>query len=118
MYCLKCGKDTKGEQIFCDACLQVMDAYPVKSDTPIHLPKRNTPQASSKKPPHRKKATPPEEQIQHLKATNRRLLLMVLCLIVALGICAGSLAYCLLNSQPKTDAIPSGSGRNYTYLPD
>lgn len=117
MYCLKCGKDTKGEQIFCDACLQVMDAYPVKSDTPIHLPKRNNQQASPKKQTPRKKTISPEEQVQQLKAANRRLLLTVLSLIVALGICVGTLAYCLLNPQPQT-TTPGSSGKNYTYSPD
>ena len=92
MYCLKCGKDTKGEQIFCDDCLAVMDAYPVKSDTPIHLPKRSTQQPTTKKAPSRKKVIPLEDQIQQLKATNRRLILMVLSLIMALGICAGAFA--------------------------
>ena len=47
MYCLKCGRDTKSEQVFCNDCLAVMDAYPVKPDTAIHLPKRD-PQTASK----------------------------------------------------------------------
>ena len=115
MYCLKCGKDTKGEQVFCNSCLDVMDAYPVKSDTPIQLPKRNAPQPSSKKSSQRKKAIPAEEQIQNLKATNRRLSLVILCLILALGICASAFAYHLSN-PPAQDT--SNSGKNYTYSPD
>lgn len=115
MYCLKCGKDTKSEQIFCNACLTVMDAYPVKSDTPIHLPKRSTPQPASKKPLQRKKAIPPEEQIQQLKTMNRRLLLLSLTLILALGICAGAFAYHLM--RPPVQET-SGTGKNYTYSPD
>ena len=116
MYCLKCGKKTQGEQIFCESCLAVMDQYPVKSDTPIHLPNRTT-SPIPKKPAHRKRTISPEEQIQNLKHTNRRLTSIILVLIVALGICIGALAFQLLNPQPQPEAN-SSSGKNYTYAPD
>ena len=118
MNCLKCGKDTKGEQVFCDTCLQVMDAYPVKSDTPIHLPIRTDAQAPSKKAVHRKKVIPPEEQVQLLKAANRRLALTVLTLILALGLCAGAFAYHLLNPEHQLPTSSGNTGKNYTYSPD
>ena len=116
MYCLKCGKSTQGEQVFCDACLDTMDNYPVKSDVPIHLPNR-TILPTTKKPTHRKRTIPLEEQIQNLRHANRRLSTIVLVLVVALGICAGLLAYQLLNAQSTTETNPS-SGKNYTYSPD
>ena len=116
MFCLKCGKETKGEQVFCDSCLQVMDAYPVRSDTPIHLPNREA--HPSKKQVHRKKAIPLEEQIQQLKGTNRRLALTVLGLILALGICAGAFAYHLLNNASQPASNSSNNVKNYTYSPD
>lgn len=118
MNCLKCGKATKGEQVFCDACLQVMDAYPIKSDTPIYLPKRNDHQTSPKKPAHRKKAVPAEEQILHLKAANRRLVLTVLGLILALGLCAGAFAYHLSDPLHQSLPRPGSTEKNYTYSPD
>ena len=116
MFCLKCGKETKGEQVFCDSCLQVMDAYPVRSDTPIHLPNRET--QPSKKQAHRKKAISPEEQIQQLKTTNRRLALTVLGLILALGICAGAFAYHLMNYPAQQIPDTGNYGKNYTYSPN
>lgn len=117
MFCLKCGKETAGEQVFCDSCLQVMDAYPVRSDTPIHLPNRAEPQPS-KKTAHRKKAIPPEEQIQQLKTANRRLVLIALSLILALGICVGALAYHLMNDSVQQASDSGSTGKNYTYSPD
>ena len=117
MFCLKCGKETKGEQVFCDGCLQVMDSYPVRHDAPIHLPNR-TEAHPPKKPTHRKKAIPPEEQIQQLKASNRRLVLIVLSLILALGICAGAFAYHLANYPGQPTPASGNTGKNYTYSPD
>lgn len=114
MYCLKCGKDTQGEQVFCENCLQVMDAYPVKPDTAIHLPKRST-QSAPKKPVHRKKVISGEEQVAQLKTANRRLRLTVACLVLALGVCIGALVYRMLQPQPETN---TNVGKNYTYSPD
>ena len=116
MFCLKCGKTTTGEQVFCDGCLQVMDAYPVRSDTPIHLPKRS--EAQPPKKAHRKKAIPAEEQILQLKLTNRRLTLAVVGLALALGICATALILHLLNPQFQMTPDSGNTGKNYTYSPD
>ena len=40
MYCMKCGKEVKENQVFCDACLVIMEKYPVKPGTHIQLPHR------------------------------------------------------------------------------
>ena len=53
MHCLKCGKQTKSEHVFCPGCLTVMEAYPVKPDVHIQLPKdanRESPKKSGRKP--------------------------------------------------------------------
>ena len=52
MHCLKCGKQTKSEHVFCPGCLTVMEAYPVKPDVHIQLPKdanRESPKKSGRK---------------------------------------------------------------------
>ena len=97
MNCMKCGKDIPDDQSFCDGCLQVMDAYPVKPDVAIQLPNRQP--IVSAKPSHRKRALTPEEQIAQLKTVNRWL--FGLCLVFALlwGICIGLLFY--RNALPK-----------------
>lgn len=66
MYCLKCGRETGSEKVFCDDCLTSMEQYPVKPGTPIHLPRRDAADAS-KKSARSKRATSPEEQISFLK---------------------------------------------------
>ena len=40
MHCLRCGRETENQQVFCKACLNYMSLHPVKSDTPIYLPIR------------------------------------------------------------------------------
>ena len=117
MNCLKCGRDTKGEQIFCDLCLDKMDAYPVKSDAPIHLPTRSSAPPATKKAAPRKRALSSEELIQQLITTNRRLIRVILVLSLVLCLCAGGLAYFLLNTPQDTGA-PVNSTKNYTYSPD
>ena len=108
MQCLKCGKDTKSEQIFCAHCLAVMDAYPVKPDVHIQLPKQAERDLSKKAA---KKRRPPslEEQILSLRKRNRRwvaALLAVMCLLAAA-------CYLLLRTAISTQ--DTDVGKNYTF---
>ena len=68
MTCMKCGREIKDQQVFCDECLGIMDTYPVKPGTPILLPtppaKNANAQRSSKK-----RQKQPEEQIRQLKSS-------------------------------------------------
>ena len=41
MSCMRCGKETKEDQAFCDECLEEMERYPIKPGTPIQLPLRD-----------------------------------------------------------------------------
>lgn len=114
MQCLRCGKTTQENAVFCDSCLSAMEKHPVKPGTAIHLPYR-TAAASVKKQAARRKALPLEEQIQHLKRANRRLLLALLIALAALGLCAGVLVYRL--TQPSSAQLPF-PGRNYAIETD
>ncbi len=108
MYCLKCGKETSENQVFCDGCLHVMEKYPVKPDAAIQLPRRSSAEAS-RKAPQRKRSLTAEEQVVLLKKLLRRMtvcaavLLMVLCLAVA-----------LLFRELMVDRDSQPVGRNYT----
>ena len=111
MYCMKCGKETQADQVFCERCLQVMDAYPVKPDAAIHLPRRN-PAPVAKKTTHRKRVPTPEEQLVQLKQANRRLMIIGLVLALLWGITIGALVYQLM--QPDEAPAPATT-KNYTY---
>ena len=72
MRCIKCGKETLDNHVFCESCQVAMDHYPVKPDAAIHLPNRQE-ETVTKKAPLKKKVLSPEEQIQRLKKANRSL---------------------------------------------
>lgn len=106
MFCLKCGKVISEDQVFCPECLSVMEAYPVKPDTVVHIPQR-APRSPEKK--HR--TVSPKEQIYQLRKTVRWLMLTSAVLMVALLLTAAMLLQQL--DKPNT---PAGTplGRNYT----
>lgn len=110
MNCLKCGKETKENQVFCETCLASMEQYPVKPDAVIHLPHVYT-QPEAKKQTVRRRALSPEEQLVQLKKLVRRLLWAVAALVVVLGLTVGMLLYNIF-SAPEANAI----GRNYTTM--
>lgn len=107
MNCLKCGRKTVDEHVFCDECLAVMDHYPVKPGTPVHLPRHAFAQAN-KKPAQRKRTISQEEQIERLKKRLRRSRLAGLLLLVAL-----CLAAVILVREFAGEDIPA-IGQNYT----
>ena len=108
MQCLKCGKETKSEQIFCDRCLASMEAYPVKPDVHIQLPKQ-TDRDLSKKSAKKRRAPSLEEQLVSLRRKNRRLIALLLVLVLLLG----GAFYLLLHPHVSTE--DADDGKNYTF---
>lgn len=108
MNCMKCGREIPVGQVFCDGCLKVMETYPVKPDTAIHLPHRRE-QAVPKKA---KRQLSPEEQVLHWRKKYRRLLA---CLLVTILLLAAAVA-AFLHELPG-DQVSLPMGRNYTVEP-
>ena len=107
MYCLKCGKETEDSHIFCQHCLSVMDDYPVKPDTKVHLPHREAAAVPKKQP--RKRPLQPEEQLAQMHRLVRRLIAALVAVTVLFALSAAGLAYTYKNSE-NTPTV----GRNYT----
>jgi len=107
MYCLKCGKETAEEHIFCDSCLEVMAEYPVKPETKVHLPHRPEVQAAKKQP--RKRVLQPEEQLALLHRLVRRLIVALVAVTVLFALSAAGLLHTFINDD-NTPTV----GRNYT----
>jgi len=105
MSCLRCGKETPVSQAFCNDCLQDMSHYPVRSDAPIHLPKRNE-KTVSKKAVKRKKLIKPEDQVIHLRKIIRWM--MVLLVLSSLLTC---IAVAKLVAKEENPKYPDG--KNY-----
>lgn len=86
VYCLKCGKDTKSERLFCAACLDSMEKYPVKPGTHITLPHRE-PVAAAKKNTRRHRTVAPEEQVRYQRKIIRRLSVLLSLVSILLILC-------------------------------
>ena len=108
MNCLRCGRETQGDDAFCDSCKETMKKYPVRPGTAVILPKNKESAAQRKQKRHQPPAL--QDQIRKLKKQRLQLRIMVICLflILVLGIAAG--AYFLYREQP------SKPGQNYVVV--
>ena len=106
--CIKCGRDTVSEQVFCPDCLAEMEKYPVRPGTVVQLPLRKT-SAGPKKQPSRKRSAPLEEQIRVLKKRCRTLLLLTILFAAIAAALIYPAAQHLLNQHKKI-------GQNYTTV--
>ena len=109
MTCMKCGVEIPENQVFCDACLSVMERYPVKPDAHIHLPKRVENVDAAKKPTKKKRAPTPEEQIAALQMKVLRTRLIAVVLAFLLCVVSGMFVLKLYH-----DYTTPQTGRNYT----
>ena len=109
MNCMKCGTQIPETQVFCDHCLSVMEQYPVKPGTHIHLPKRSGETEAQKRPAKKKRVIPPEEQISALKMKVLRLRLVAVILAFVICVVSAFLALKLYESYAADT-----TGRNYT----
>ena len=81
MNCMKCGRETAGEQVFCTDCLVEMEKHPVKPGTVVLLPRRRESLQIKKAP--KKRALPLDEQVRALRKWVKGLTI-ALCICIAL----------------------------------
>lgn len=109
MNCMKCGRETVDNQVFCNECLADMENYPVRPGMVVHLPRRRE-EPIAKKSSGRRKAPPPtEEQVKSLKKQVRRFRLAVLLLALLLAV-TGYFSMVHFQEQDM-DLLP---GQNYS----
>ena len=107
MNCLKCGREVKGSQVFCDGCLNVMAQYPVKTGVAVHLPSRSL--NPDQQPVIKKRPPTPEELLTKARRETRRLRRWVVLLTAA--IILGAIAVIAYKFR---DPLIENIGRNYT----
>lgn len=86
MKCIRCGKETDENQVFCKECLQDMQRHPVKPETPIHLPNRED-RVPTKRSNFRVAASKWQDQIFRLKYAIVWLVILIILLVMALALC-------------------------------
>ena len=91
--------------------MAVMDRYPVKPGTPVHIPAR--PEPTERKPIRLRKEKTPEEQLASLRRVIQWLVILVVSLAVSLAISVGALVYTIMGIQEaQPQELPVS--RNYT----
>ena len=86
MSCIRCGKDTIENNIFCSECLADMERHPVKPGTPILLPNRET-RGAVKRASFKLAASKWQDKIFRLKYIIFWLILIIVLLSAALALC-------------------------------
>ena len=113
MNCLRCGRNTTGQQVFCDACLDDMSRHPVKPDVAVYLPVPKPSDSQKKQPRHRKKEHSAEELVPILR--KRILMLVAIVVILLLMLCAAAAGVWFANNPQKEPIIPN-IGKNYQTI--
>lgn len=94
MGCLKCGEATRESHVFCDACIEAMQQYPVAQDTAIQLPRREAVPTERKTIPLREST--PKQQVARLRAVVKALLIIIIILSVLLCLMSAFLIQTLI----------------------
>lgn len=79
MNCMKCGRETRGEDVFCQDCLTEMEKCPVDPAAVVLLPRRK--EATVKKAP--KRHTPAPEELIDILRRQRAILIFLLLVSLA-----------------------------------
>ena len=107
MGCIKCGRETVSEQVFCPECSAEMEKYPVRPGTVVQLPNRKN--ITSTKRHTKKRSTPLEEQVKTLTKRCRTLtILLIVAVLVAIAL-----------AIPAAEHLTEGHfkiGQNYTTV--
>ena len=109
MNCLKCGRETTEDHVFCDSCREEMKKYPVRPGTAVLLPKRPKAAVVKKQRHHVHAPAQPEDMIRKLK--RQRTWLIVLLTVVLIGIVSTVLLYFGYDKAEKL--LP---GQNYSAM--
>ena len=110
MKCMRCGRDTTDQQVFCDDCLADMVRHPVKPDVAVYLPSRRPAEPQRKQIRHRKKDLSAEELVPILRSRIWILSAAVVILMLMLGAAAAGVWFA---NNPTTDEKIPNIGQNY-----
>lgn len=100
MGCLNCNRDTVGKAVFCDACLQEMESFPIPQGTPVIIHAQPTP--VTQKAQNAQHFSSIEEQLIASRRASRRLAVALGFALFLLLLTAGALAYLLCFGIPES----------------
>lgn len=109
--CMKCGRETKSDDVFCTECLEHMERHPVPENVLVYVPSAKDREAAAKKKTVTLPVVSAEEQVKrlHRKVEMHRLLLI---LFMGATIFFGILSMETLHELKLSNLI----GKNYTAV--
>ena len=78
MNCMRCGRETQAEDVFCQSCLMDMAKHPIQPGTVVLLPRRREPSVVKKT---MKRHMPSQEE--QIKLLRKRVMILTLLLAAA-----------------------------------
>ena len=105
MYCMKCGREVEGAQVFCPECLTEMEQEPVAMNASFKIPRQ---------PPKDNRPRRPsihlEEEVKRLDRSNQRLRIWVILLATA------SILLSMALYHKEVVKVVEDLGKNYSIV--
>ena len=105
MYCMKCGREVEGGQVFCADCLVQMEQEPIPIRAAVKIPRQPLNNHKTRRP-----AIHYEEEVLRLEKANERLRIWVILLAMS-AILLGMAVYYKEVVQAVEDV-----GKNYSIV--
>ena len=109
--CMKCGRETKSDDVFCLECLDHMERHPVAENMLAYVPTEKDRAAAAKKLTVAHPVISEEEQVKRLQRKNHVLSLLVI-VFLAVSAFFAVLSIETLHELNVKDLI----GKNYTTV--
>ena len=109
--CMKCGRETKSDDVFCLECLDHMERHPVAENMLAYVPTEKDRAAAAKKLTVAHPVISEEEQVKRLQRKNHVLSLLVI-VFLAVSAFFAVLSIETLHELNVKDLI----GKNYTSI--
>ena len=105
MYCMKCGREVDGEQVFCPECLAEIEQDPIDIRTSVKIPRQ---------PPKNNRPRRPvvylEEEVRRLERASDRMRIWILLLAMSTILLAMAFYH-----QEVADVVEN-LGQNYSIV--
>ena len=111
VYCMKCGRETKSDDVFCQECLEHMKRHPVPENMLVYVPTAKDRAAAEKNHTVAHPVVTQEDQVKKLHRKVEILRLLVI-LFVGASLFFGILSLETLHELKLSNLI----GKNYTTV--
>ena len=105
MYCMKCGREVEGEEVFCSECLEQMEQEPIPMQASVKIPRQPPKDSRPRRP-----VVYLEEQVKRLERANERMRIWVILLAMATILLAMAIYH------KEVVQVVEDLGKNYSII--